>query len=241
MWKGSQPQSPSEQLEALRSPCCAKGTVRNGTGPHTHVAGSEELGIPREKGKSWEGGTSSFPALLVPCPLPSTKRSHGKRLLCTWVSILMNMVLLTLVLALMVLYLRPPSPAPDFPHTCPDTWIGFQGRCYFFSTVESNWTSAQESCQALGASLATINSPEELAFVNHYRGGVNHWFGLQKEDARWVWVNGTPFNHWFEVRGSGFCAYLNQERISSSLCHTSKNWLCSRPDSYVLWRREVYP
>ncbi|NXV82057.1 CLC2E protein, partial [Atlantisia rogersi] len=120
-------------------------------------------------------------------------------------------------------------------------WVGFQGRCYYFSEVESNWTSAQESCQALGASLATIDSLEELAFINCYRGDVNHWFGLQREDDHWHWVNGTPFNHWFQVRGSGFCAYLNQERISSSLCDTRKNWLCSSTDSYVLWRREVYP
>ncbi|NWH25465.1 CLC2E protein, partial [Grus americana] len=120
-------------------------------------------------------------------------------------------------------------------------WLGFQGYCYFFSETESNWTTGQESCEALGASLAHISNTNELTFLKRYKGDANHWFGLRKEDDSWRWSNGTAFNNWFEVRGGGLCAYLNQERISSSLCHTKKNWLCSRPDNYVLWKQKAYP
>ncbi|KFV54919.1 C-type lectin domain family 2 member E, partial [Gavia stellata] len=117
-------------------------------------------------------------------------------------------------------------------------WLGFQGKCYYFSESENNWTTSQESCEALGASLALISTMDELTFIKRYKGEANHWFGLRKEDNSWWWANGTAFNNWFEVRGSGPCAYLNQERISSSLCHTMKNWLCSRPDDYVLWKQK---
>ncbi|NXC77229.1 CLC2E protein, partial [Anhinga anhinga] len=117
-------------------------------------------------------------------------------------------------------------------------WLGFQGKCYYFSDVESDWSSGQESCVALEASLAVISSMEELTFIKRYKGGANHWFGLRKEDGSWRWTNGTAFNNWFEVRGGGPCAYLNQESISSSLCDTKKNWLCSRPDNYVLWKQK---
>ncbi|NWH47660.1 CLC2E protein, partial [Fregata magnificens] len=121
-------------------------------------------------------------------------------------------------------------------------WLGFQGKCYYFSAVESNWTTAQESCVALGASLAIISTMDELVFIKRCKGEANHWFGLRKEkDDSWWWTNGTAFNNWFEVRGGGPCAYLNQERISSSLCHTKKNWLCSRPDDYVRWKQKAYP
>ncbi|KFV55704.1 C-type lectin domain family 2 member E, partial [Tyto alba] len=117
-------------------------------------------------------------------------------------------------------------------------WIGFQGKCYYFSKSESNWTTSQENCEALGASLALLNTVDELAFIRRYKGEANHWFGLRKKDDEWWWTNGTALNNWFEVRGGGSCAYLNEERISSSLCHTKKNWLCSRPDDYVLWKQK---
>uniref|UniRef100_A0A663F6I0 C-type lectin domain-containing protein n=1 Tax=Aquila chrysaetos chrysaetos TaxID=223781 RepID=A0A663F6I0_AQUCH len=133
-------------------------------------------------------------------------------------------------------------PQPDFSHVCPDAWLGFQGKCYYLSEAESNWTTSQESCEALGASLALINTMDELTFIKRYKGEANHWFGLRKEkDDSWWWTNGTAFNNWFEVRGGGPCAYLKRERISSSLCHTKENWLCSRPDNYILWKQKAYP
>ncbi|NXX77317.1 CLC2E protein, partial [Urocolius indicus] len=120
-------------------------------------------------------------------------------------------------------------------------WLGFQGKCYYFSEAEGNWTTSHENCKALGASLALISTVDELAFIKRYKGEANHWFGLRKENQNWLWVDGTTFDSWFEVRGGGPCAYLNQERISSSLCHTKKNWLCSRPDDYILWKQKAYP
>ena len=45
----------------------------------------------------------------------------------------------------------------------------------------------------------------------------------------------------FELRGGGRCAYLNGDRISSSLCHLHKHWVCSRADHYVLWKQKVHP
>ncbi|XP_040398800.1 C-type lectin domain family 2 member E-like isoform X4 [Cygnus olor] len=75
-----------------------------------------------------------------------------------------------------------------------------------------------------------------------YKGEANHWFGLHDDgDSQWRWTNGTAFNTWFAVRGGGPCAYLNQEKISSGLCHTEKYWICSRPNNYVLWRQKIYP
>ncbi|XP_009983383.1 PREDICTED: C-type lectin domain family 2 member E-like, partial [Tauraco erythrolophus] len=104
---------------------------------------------------------------------------------------------------------------PDFSEVCPDAWLGFQGKCYYFSEAEGNWTSSQESCKALGATLAFISSWEELDFIQSFTGKADHWLGLEKKDDGWG--------------------------ISSSLCHTRKNWVCSKPDSYILWRKKAYP
>ena len=45
----------------------------------------------------------------------------------------------------------------------------------------------------------------------------------------------------FELRGGGRCAYLNGDGISSALCHNEKFWVCSRADSYVLWKQKALP
>ncbi|KAM6038903.1 C-type lectin domain family 2 member B-like [Theristicus caerulescens] len=177
--------------------------------------------------------------------VPNTKKSYRERSCSLRIFIPVCVVLVLLVFALLVTlavaHTGPHLPLPDFSHVCPDAWLGFQGKCYYFSDTESNWTTSQESCEALGASLALIATMDELAFIQRYKGEANHWFGLRKEDDSWWWSNGTAFNNWFEVRGGGHCAYLNQERISSSLCHTKKHWLCSRPDEYVLWKQKAHP
>ncbi|XP_039245278.1 C-type lectin domain family 2 member B-like [Pipra filicauda] len=138
-----------------------------------------------------------------------------------------------------VLSVRPQFSELEFSHVCPDTWPGFQGKCYHFSEAEGNWTTGRARCEALGASLATISTREELAFLLRYKGEANHWIGLGMGDNGWEWINGTALNGSFEVRGGGPCGYLNQGRISSSLCHTEKNWICSRPDNFVLWEGKL--
>uniref|UniRef100_A0A670ISN9 C-type lectin domain-containing protein n=1 Tax=Podarcis muralis TaxID=64176 RepID=A0A670ISN9_PODMU len=44
---------------------------------------------------------------------------------------------------------------------CPAGWIVYEGKCYFFSEEERNWTSAQRFCISQGSSLATIQSELE--------------------------------------------------------------------------------
>ncbi|XP_031459043.1 C-type lectin domain family 2 member B-like [Phasianus colchicus] len=53
------------------------------------------------------------------------------------------------------------SPRSHFSHVCPNAWLGFQGKCYYFSNTESDWNSSRKHCQRLGASLATVDTEEE--------------------------------------------------------------------------------
>uniref|UniRef100_A0A8V0X4P7 C-type lectin domain-containing protein n=1 Tax=Gallus gallus TaxID=9031 RepID=A0A8V0X4P7_CHICK len=89
----------------------------------------------------------------------------------------------------------------DFAHVCPNAWVGFQGKCYYFSKEENDWNSSREHCNAHGASLATIGSAEEMDFMMRFQGPANCWIGLhrEEEDAQWTWSDGTAFTNW---RGS---------------------------------------
>ncbi|XP_072204913.1 C-type lectin domain family 2 member B-like [Excalfactoria chinensis] len=135
------------------------------------------------------------------------------------------------------------SPCPEVSHVCHDAWVGFQGKCYYFSDTESAWNSSREHCQQLGASLATIDSKEEMEFMLQFRGPANCWIGLHwaEGDERWTWADGSAFSNRIQPHDGGRCAYLNGDRISSALCHTEKFWVCSRADSSVHWEQKAFP
>uniref|UniRef100_A0A8C0J2C0 C-type lectin domain-containing protein n=1 Tax=Chelonoidis abingdonii TaxID=106734 RepID=A0A8C0J2C0_CHEAB len=85
-----------------------------------------------------------------------------------------------------------PSAGPK----CPDGWIGYRGKCYFFSETEGNWTYSQSHCSAPDASLAGIDSEQEMMFLLLHKDIHDHWIGLRREQGQpWKWTNGIVFNH----------------------------------------------
>ncbi|OXB53038.1 hypothetical protein ASZ78_002618 [Callipepla squamata] len=113
------------------------------------------------------------------------------------------MVLLITAVAFAVQAFQPrPQPCAQ----CPFDWIGFRGKCYHFSEDESDWTSSQTNCSGLGASLAVLDSAEDMvrrhtekppSFTMRYRGSSPHWVGLSREGEEhpWQWVNRSPSSH----------------------------------------------
>eukprot|EP00075_Anas_platyrhynchos_P036885 XP_027326138.1 C-type lectin domain family 2 member B-like isoform X3 [Anas platyrhynchos] len=193
----------------------------------------EVLNPPRDEENQYKWGSS---------PHGMGRKCHRVQKLLAPLCVVLSVLVVILVVALVVVQLQSRSSHPQFSHMCPDTWIGFQSKCYYFSENESNWNTSLEKCKAMEASLTSIDSLEELAFIRRCKGRGNHWLGLHEEvNGQWRWTNGTAFNNWFEVRGGGPCVYLNQERISSALCQTKKYWICSRPNNYVLWRQKISP
>lgn len=71
-----------------------------------------------------------------------------------------KVLLINVVLFLMTVQAFQPHAQPCLP--CPFDWIRYRGKCYYFSEAEGNWTSGQENCSALGASLAMLDSMEDL-------------------------------------------------------------------------------
>ncbi|CAM2101454.1 unnamed protein product [Caretta caretta] len=128
-----------------------------------------------------------------------------------------------------------PSPGPPFVPCCLEEWVGYQGKCYYFSKEEKNWDSSQHFCSSFSASLAAIDTQEEKDFMMNYAGLVEHWIGLRRESSQpWKWVNGTLFNQQlFQVRAEGDCAYLSDVFVSSSRCYSLRNWICSKVDAYA--------
>ncbi|XP_050776875.1 C-type lectin domain family 2 member D-like [Gopherus flavomarginatus] len=120
------------------------------------------------------------------------------------------------------------SSADLCPPACTDGWIGYRGKCYYFSETEGSWTYVQRLCSSFGASLAGIDSEQELMFLLRHKDIHEHWIGLWREQGQpWKWTNSTEFNDLFQIRGGGDCAYLNDEKgVSSSRCYMERRWIC---------------
>ncbi|XP_044287580.1 C-type lectin domain family 2 member D-like [Varanus komodoensis] len=142
------------------------------------------------------------------------------------ISACLNVGLITWVIVLQRKDFIPLGPA------CPDSWIGYQGKCYYFSEEKRNWTSSQNFCMSYNSSLLTISCKKEKAFVMRFNGKNTAWIGLRREQGQpWKWTNGD--NSTLQVIGNGGdCTFLNDEAtITSSSCQTKLLWICNKSDT----------
>ncbi|XP_035197051.1 C-type lectin domain family 2 member D-like [Oxyura jamaicensis] len=119
-------------------------------------------------------------------------------------------------------------------YSCPHLWIGFNRKCFYFSEVEKNWTSSRDDCRARGASLAVIQSKEELDFVLRYKGFPDHWIGLSRQTPSqgWEWDDGTKFDSsLFPIGGGEDFAFLNDRKVTSARSSGERHWICTKPQS----------
>ncbi|XP_045319663.1 C-type lectin domain family 2 member D isoform X2 [Leopardus geoffroyi] len=122
---------------------------------------------------------------------------------------------------------------------CPENWIGFQRKCFYFSDDIKNWTFSQRFCVSQGADLVQIETLQELGFLLRYKGASDHWIGLSREEGQpWKWINGTEWTSCFPIRGGGECAYLNDNGASSARHYTERKWICAKEDTYTKIRRQ---
>ena len=86
---------------------------------------------------------------------------------------------------------------------CPEGWILYKDSCYYmFPKVCSlrrefrTWTDARKFCESRGASLVTVTSQEENAFLSGL--AFESWIGAHQQNGQWVWTDGTEmsFTNW---------------------------------------------
>ncbi|XP_025039577.2 C-type lectin domain family 2 member B-like [Pelodiscus sinensis] len=178
-----------------------------------------------------EKGAKSKPAFHIFYRTSSSPKGTAAVILSVCILLL---IILVLVISLAVVASRVPEPLL-VKLTCPDDWVGYRGKCYYFSEAEETWDSSRSHCSALGASLAGIDTLKDLVFLMRHKGRDYHWIGLRREDEAqpWKWANGTEFNNLFHVTEGENCAYLNDVAVYSSKCSSMKKWVCSKPSLHL--------
>ncbi|KAI1885771.1 hypothetical protein AGOR_G00207230 [Albula goreensis] len=91
---------------------------------------------------------------------------------------------------------------------CPDSWLHFEDKCYYFSSDKMDWEKSKESCEAMGSHLAILHSHaqhEALEKAARSKGtfDYHYWIGLtdRHTEGEWKWVDNTPVNntYWDKV------------------------------------------
>ncbi|XP_035511844.1 macrophage mannose receptor 1 [Morone saxatilis] len=136
-----------------------------------------------------------------------------------------------------------PTEPPQLPGNCPEpkkrkTWIPFRGHCYsFLSSLVDNWAHASVECLKMGASLVSIEDPQEGAFIQQnlellQDSAKSFWIGLYKtHEGEWMWIdnNVVDYTNWKTgMPKSDSCVDINSEsgQWSTNTCSRYKSYIC---------------
>ncbi|XP_057632643.1 C-type lectin domain family 2 member H-like [Chionomys nivalis] len=119
---------------------------------------------------------------------------------------------------------------------CPNGWIGFGNKCFYFSEDRRNRTLSQAYCEAQASQLARFDSLEELNFMKRYASYPIRWIGLYRESSQhpWKWTDNTEYNHLERIFGGAHMGALSDYMITNHGSHTKQFWICSKFNSRTL-------
>lgn len=82
-------------------------------------------------------------------------------------------------------------------NTCPQDWVNFQRKCYYFGRGSKKWLDARKACQQLNGKLVSIHSQEEQDFLTNYTSKLETWIGLRdlELEGEFIWIDQEPINY----------------------------------------------
>ncbi|XP_025147414.3 C-type lectin domain family 2 member L isoform X2 [Bubalus bubalis] len=111
---------------------------------------------------------------------------------------------------------------------CPEDWLLYGRKCYFFSEEPRDWNTGRQFCHSHEAALAVIQSQKELEFMFKFTRR-EPWIGLRRVGDEFHWVNGDPFDpDTFPIAGPGECVFVEPTRLVSTDCLMTRPWVCSK-------------
>lgn len=82
-------------------------------------------------------------------------------------------------------------------NTCPEGWLHFQQKCYYFGQGAKRWVQARFTCEDLDGRLVSIHSQEEQDFLTKHANKRGSWIGLRDLDleGEFIWMDGSPLGY----------------------------------------------
>ncbi|KAM7121240.1 C-type lectin domain family 5 member A isoform 1-T1 [Molossus nigricans] len=123
-------------------------------------------------------------------------------------------------------------PTESYGTVCPSRWDFHQGRCFFLSISEMSWNKSRDACAAEGSTLAIVNTPEKLEFLQRITGTEKYFIGLlyQHAEKRWRWINNSVFNGTVTNQLQDFnCVTIGLTKtFDAASCDTAYRWICEK-------------
>ncbi|XP_021078462.1 C-type lectin domain family 5 member A isoform X2 [Mesocricetus auratus] len=123
-------------------------------------------------------------------------------------------------------------PTRSYGTACPKDWDFHQGRCFFFSTSELPWKTSRDDCVARGSTLAIVNTPEKLKYLQDIAGAEKYFVGLRRQsgEARWRWINNSVFSGNVTNENQNFhCVTIGLTKtFDAASCDISYRWICEK-------------
>ncbi|XP_047415868.1 C-type lectin domain family 5 member A isoform X2 [Sciurus carolinensis] len=115
---------------------------------------------------------------------------------------------------------------------CPKDWDFHQRRCFFLSTSELSWNKSRDDCVTKGSTLAIVNTPEKLEYLQHIADAEKYFIGLTYHSAekKWRWINNSVFSGNITHQSQNFnCATIGLTKtFDAALCDISYRWICEK-------------
>ncbi|XP_077652717.1 low affinity immunoglobulin epsilon Fc receptor [Urocitellus parryii] len=82
-------------------------------------------------------------------------------------------------------------------NTCPEGWLHFRQKCYYFGQGAKRWVQAKFTCDDLEGRLVSIHSQEEQDFLTKHASKRGSWIGLRDLDleGEFIWMDGSPLGY----------------------------------------------
>ncbi|XP_062966065.1 low affinity immunoglobulin epsilon Fc receptor [Cynocephalus volans] len=124
-------------------------------------------------------------------------------------------------------------------NTCPEKWVNFQQKCYYFGEGIKRWLHAQYACSDIQGRLVSIHSPEEQDFLTKHANRRGSWIGLHDVDAEgeFIWMDGSAvdYSNWHpgepNNHGQGEDCVMMQGsgQWNDAFCRSELGaWVCER-------------
>ncbi|XP_045680096.1 low affinity immunoglobulin epsilon Fc receptor isoform X1 [Phyllostomus hastatus] len=124
-------------------------------------------------------------------------------------------------------------------NTCPEEWVSFQQKCYYFGEGAKRWIQARFACSELHGRLVSIHNQEEQDFLAKYVNKKGSWIGLRDLDieGEFVWMDGSPleYSNWRPGEpnnggeGEDCVMMLGLGQWNDAFCNSHlEGWMCDR-------------
>ncbi|XP_063442527.1 perlucin-like protein [Mytilus trossulus] len=126
---------------------------------------------------------------------------------------------------------------------CPNRWLKYENKCYYFSDEEKTWDQARLTCEYNRSKLVEVGSSCENDFVKMTAAVYDKSYWLDGSDRQsegsWMWVSSLTkfaFADWYATEPSNH-AGENCFRITMHLDFQWGDALCSAQLRFICEKR----